>query len=298
MDGSFRISSVHMSEYAKLPLLLPYLHPASYLDDHIFGANFASAGSGALPETRQGTVIDLKTQVSHFKQVSKLLKQKLGDVEAKALLSNAVYIFSIGGNDYSAPFLTTSSTVVLPYRPQQLVDVVIGNITSVIQEIYKEGGRKLGLLNVGPMNCFPIFRMMKNISSLEACQEEEASANARLHRRALPTMLQKLEKQLEGLKYSLTDFYGALVDVMKYPFKYGFLEGEVACCGGGAYRGDNSCGGKRGIEEFELCDNINDYVFFDSSHPTETAAQHFASLMWTGNSDFTHPYNLKQLFNM
>ncbi|XP_028763298.1 GDSL esterase/lipase 5-like [Neltuma alba] len=288
-----------IAKYANLPLLPPYLRTASNDgDDYIYGANFASAGAGALVETRQGTAIDLKTQVSHFKQVGKLLEQKLGDAEAKALLSNAVYIFSIGGNDYSAPFLTTSSTVVLPYPQAQFVDVVIGNISSAIHEIYKEGGRKFGLLNVGPMNCFPIFRMMKNGSSLDACQEEEASGIARLHRKVLPTMLQKLEKQLEGFKYSLTDFYGALVEVMKYPSRYGFKEGEVACCGGGTYRGDYSCGGKRGIEEYELCENVNDYVYFDSIHPSEAAAQHFANLMWAGNNDFTHPYNLKQLFEL
>ncbi|KAF7813983.1 GDSL esterase/lipase 5-like [Senna tora] len=76
----------------------------------------------------------------------------------------------------------------------------------------------------------------------------------------------------------------------------GFEEGEVACCGGGSYRGDYSCGGKRGISEYEICENVSAYVFFDAAHPTQSAAQHFANLMWSGNSDFVHPYNLKQLF--
>jgi hypothetical protein len=45
------------AEYAKLPLITPYLHPGyhSYID----GANFASAGAGALVETAQGLVCDL-----------------------------------------------------------------------------------------------------------------------------------------------------------------------------------------------------------------------------------------------
>ncbi|XP_028763283.1 GDSL esterase/lipase 5-like isoform X2 [Neltuma alba] len=293
-DG--RVIPDFVAEYAKLPLILPYLHPASYLD-YIFGANFASAGSGALVETRQGTVTDLQTQASYFKRVSKLLKKKLGDRGAKAFLARSVYIINAGSNDYGAVLFTNSSTHAIP-NPQGFVDIVIGNISSVIQEIYEEGGRKFGFSNVGPINCFPIARMLVNGSSLDACQEEAASAIARLHNRALPTMLQKLEKQLKGFKYSLTDFYSALVELMKYPSKYGFKEGDVACCGGGAYRGDNSCGGKRGIEDYELCDNVNEHVFFDSVHPTEASAQHFASLMWTGTGNFTHPYNLKQLFGI
>ncbi|KAI9102918.1 hypothetical protein K1719_023357 [Acacia pycnantha] len=293
-DG--RVIPDFIAEYAKLPLLLPYLHPATYEDDYMFGANFASAGAGALVETGQGIVINLKTQASYFKQVSKILRQKLGDEEAKALLARSVYIFDVGGNDYADPFLANSSNVVLPYPPQQFVDVVIGNISSVIQEIYDEGGRKFGLFNVGPLSCFPILRMVKNGSSLHECQEEEASEIARLHRRALPKMLQKLQKELEGFKYALTDYYGALIEVMNYPSKYGFRVGEVACCGGGPYRGDYSCGGKRGIENYDLCENVNDFVYFDSIHPTESGAQHFANLMWGGNGNFTHPYNLKQLF--
>ncbi|KAL2336362.1 hypothetical protein Fmac_010808 [Flemingia macrophylla] len=77
----------------------------------------------------------------------------------------------------------------------------------------------------------------------------------------------------------------------------GFKEGNVACCGGGPYRGDYSCGGKRGIEEYELCNNVNEHVFFDSFHPTESAAEHYAKLMWNGNRDVIDSYNLKQLFH-
>jgi len=72
---------------------------------------------------------------------------------------------------------------------------------------------------------------------------------------------------------------------------------HAACCGGGPYRGDNSCGGKRGIEEYELCNNVNNNVFFDSLHPTEIAAEHFAKLMWSRNGDVNEPYNLKELFH-
>ncbi|XP_061361893.1 GDSL esterase/lipase 5-like [Gastrolobium bilobum] len=293
-DG--RIIPDFIAEYAKLPLIPPYLHPG-YHDEHIYGVNFASAGAGALVETNQGLVIDLTTQANHFTEVSKQIRQKLGDVEAKQLLSRAVYLFSIGGNDYGTHFITNSnSAVVLPYPQQQFVDFVIGNITAVIKGIYNDGGRKFGFVNVGPLNCFPLLRRLVNGTTISACQEEAASALARLHNNAFPKMLQKLEKQLEGFRYSITDFYNALIEVMTNSSNYGFIEGNEACCGGGAYRGDYSCGGKRGIEEYELCNNVNEYVFFDSLHPTERAAEHFAKIMWNGNRD-VEPYNLKHLFH-
>ncbi|XP_061361911.1 GDSL esterase/lipase 5-like [Gastrolobium bilobum] len=290
-DG--RIIPDFIAVYAKLPLIPPYLHPG-YHDEYIYGVNFASAGAGALVETNQGRVIDLKTQALYFAQVSKLFRQKLGVKEVKKLQSRAIYIFSIGINDYVA----YTGNGVLPYTQQEIVDLVIGNITAVIKKIYNEGGRKFGFLNMVPINCIPFLRRFVNGTSIDACLEQEASALARLHNNALSKILQKLEKQLKGFRYSITDFYNALIKVIKYPSEYGFEEGNTACCGGGPYRGDFSCGGKRGIEEYQLCNNVNDYVFFDSVHPTEHAAEHFAKLMWSGNRDVIESYNLKQLFDI
>lgn len=71
----------------------------------------------------------------------------------------------------------------------------------------------------------------------------------------------------------------------------GFKEAESACCGSGPYRGISSCGGKRVMTEFFLCENPSEYLFFDSSHFTEKAYQQFAEHSWNEKS-----YNLKVLF--
>ncbi|KAI4381022.1 hypothetical protein MLD38_007140 [Melastoma candidum] len=56
-DG--RLPSDFIAEFAGLPLILPYLQPGAH--EWRFGANFASAGAGALVGTFQGSVIDLET---------------------------------------------------------------------------------------------------------------------------------------------------------------------------------------------------------------------------------------------
>jgi hypothetical protein len=78
--------------------------------------------------------MDLKTQLSNFKNMEKQLRQKLGASEVKTLLSTAVYMFSIGTNDYLVPF-TSNSTVLQSYSKKEYVKMVIGNITTVIQVI-------------------------------------------------------------------------------------------------------------------------------------------------------------------
>ncbi|GFZ04317.1 GDSL-motif lipase 5 [Actinidia rufa] len=209
-DG--RLIPDFIAEYAKLPLIPAYLKPG----DHQFeyGANFASGGAGALVESHQGFVIDLHTQLSYFKDVVKLLRQKLGDKVAKQLLCNAVYLISIGGNDYLA-----RSSIYQSYPIGEYVELVFGNLSTVIKVItrsrvhglvdscagsdawgiYEEGGRKFGFVNMPPLGCLPNTRTQT-------------------------------------------------------PGSTGFKDGTSACCGSGPLGGVYSCGGMRGIEEYELCE--------------------------------------------
>ncbi|XP_027906488.1 GDSL esterase/lipase 1-like [Vigna unguiculata] len=280
-----------VAELAKLPILPPYLHPGRV--EHVYGVNFASGGAGALRETSQGFVIDLKTQVSYLKDLKNVFSERLGNAVAEEIVSKSVYLISIGSNDYGTLLNPDSDPVFPPGDHQGFVDSVIGNLTDAIKEIYNVGGRKFGFVNVGPIGCVPAIRVLVNNGS--TCLEE-FSAIARQHNTALSEKLLELEKQLKGFKYSVNDFYGALSEVLNNPTKYGFKDPSVGCCGGGAYRGDQSCGGNKGTKEYELCDNVNEHLFFDSNHVTDRASQHFAELIWNGNHSVTTPYNLKQLF--
>ncbi|KAF7843651.1 GDSL esterase/lipase 2-like [Senna tora] len=154
------------------------------------------------------------------------------------------------------------------------------------------GGRKFGFLGLWNSGCLPASRAHSEDGS---CLEE-ASFLTKLHNKQLSLVLQKLEKQLQGFKYSYTNSYDFITHMTHNPSKYGFKEGKMACCGSGAYRGINSCGGKRGIDNYELCENPNEYVFIDYLHLSERANQFFAHQMWSGNLSVTWPHNLRTLF--
>ncbi|XP_025015571.1 GDSL esterase/lipase 1 isoform X2 [Ricinus communis] len=209
-DG--RLISDFLAEYLKLPLILPYLQPGVHQFTN--GVNFASGGAGALVETHEGRVVDLKTQVLYLKNVKKQISKQIGDEETKTLLSKAIYLISIGGNEYLAP-----SHVFKSFSREDYVRMVIGNLTSVIKDIYKIGGRKFVFV--------------------------------------------------------------------------GFKEANVACCGAGLYRGIlSSCGLVKG---YEVCDDVSDYVFFDSVHSTEKTYKQLAKLIWTGGHNVSKPCNLKTM---
>ncbi|KAH7865420.1 hypothetical protein Vadar_006469 [Vaccinium darrowii] len=286
-DG--RLIPDFIAEYAKLPLIPAYLKP----EDHQFeyGANFASGGAGALAETHPGLVIDLKTQLSYFKDVGKLLREKLGKKDAKQLLHNAVYLFSIGGNDYISP-IGTNSSIYYSYSQAEYVDMVIGNLTTVIKEIYGDGGRKFGFVESLPYGYLPNIRTLTSGESIE-----EVTTLAKLHNKALAKTLRKLQAQLKGFKYSNFHLYSSFMERIDNPSEYGFKDAKKACCGSGKLRGVYSCGGKREVKDYSLCNNASEYFFFDSYHPSEKAYRQFAELMWSGTPNITGPHNLKSLFD-
>lgn len=294
-DG--RIIPDFISEYANLGLIPPYMSPRSQRY-YKMGANFASAGAGALLQTFQGSVISLHTQLRYHKKVVNRLRKMYGDTEARNTLSKAVYLFSIGTNDYLNPYMITNSTHFnSSYSNSQLVDIVIGNLTIAIKELHRRGGRKFGFINLGPLGCLPGIRIILNPPSDSGGCIEAASLLAKLHNQALAKLLKRLATQLRGFKYSLYDFNTNLKGRLKHPSKYGYKEGKTACCGTGRFRGTFSCGGKRPVKEFQVCENPEEYVFWDSYHLTERTHKEMAHQMW--NQQPTRgTYNLKTLFQL
>jgi phospholipase/lecithinase/hemolysin len=286
-DG--RLISDFIAEFAKLPLIPPYVRQSAAKYEVKYGVNFASAGAGALVETNRGLARDLNTQLNYFKNVEKKLKRTLRNkAEAKRLLSNAVYLISIGSNDYMS-----NMSIYKYYGKEEYVGMVVGNLTTLIKEIYKMGGRKFGVPKQGLLGCIPAMRMLQ--------PEGDCLAELNLlmvdHNNALSKALEELERRLDGFVYSSHDFYISSGERVKNPAKYGFKEGKVACCGSGSFRGNSSCGGMRGDKVYELCENVNDHLFFDFAHETEKANRQYAELMWSGSPNMTGPYNLKTLFN-
>ncbi|XP_074268276.1 GDSL esterase/lipase 5 [Silene latifolia] len=290
-DG--RLISDFIAERAHLPLIPPYLQPGLHQFSH--GVNFASAGAGALVETFRHSVIDLHMQVRNYKEVAKWYKDKYGDVKARKILRNGVYLFSIGTNDYMSLYLT-NSTLSTIYTKPQYVSMVITNITSVVTEIYKIGGRKFGFLNVPAIGCAPSLRLIANANG-ECLKDVVTYTN--LHNEAIFQALQQLTNKLPGFKFSLYDFYTSTLQRIKHPSKYGYKEAKTACCGTGKYRGVLSCGGKRIVKQYELCKNIDEHLFWDSIHFTQKTYMQIANEMWN-NTNYVHAshgsYTIKDLF--
>ncbi|WCJ42865.1 GDSL lipase [Euphorbia peplus] len=290
-DGYLTID--YIAEYAKLPIIPPFLQPSA---DYKQGANFASGGSGVLPETNQGTVIDLATQLKNFKEVKKSLKEKLGEDEAQEIIEGAVYFISTGSNDYLGGYLG-NPLMQQNYLPEIYVGMVIGNFTGFIEELYEIGARKFAFLSLIPLGCLPVMRALNPKAEEDGCFEG-ASALARAHNNGVECVVRNLEFFLKGFKYCNFNTYDWLLQRISNPSKHGFKDGVNACCGSGPYGGVFSCGGNKKMREYELCENGDDHIWWDSFHPTQKMHQQLAKALWNSTPQIEGgPHcNLQNLF--
>ncbi|KAF8031045.1 hypothetical protein BT93_D0279 [Corymbia citriodora subsp. variegata] len=125
-DGHLIVDFI--AEYANLPLIPPNLQMK---DDEIKGgANFVSAGAGALVDTSEGFVVDLKMQ--QLEQLEKKLTKEMGSEKAERLIKEGVYLISIGSNVYFMP-LFFNLALFQSISVEDYVGMVVGNITSVLK---------------------------------------------------------------------------------------------------------------------------------------------------------------------
>lgn len=90
-------------------------------------------------------------------------------------------------------------------------------LISMYQEIYKKGGRNFGFLSLDPLGCLPFARAF---GQKGRCFED-ITPYVKLHNKALPKLLQKLETTHKGFRYSLSDYNAFLRERINHPSKYG-----------------------------------------------------------------------------
>ena len=72
---------------------------------------------------------------------------------------------------------------------------------------------------MSPLGCLPLARAL--IPGNTGACKQELTTLAILHNKALSEVLQKLENELSGFKYSITDTYTILSERINSPLKYG-----------------------------------------------------------------------------
>ncbi|KAL9325265.1 hypothetical protein ACSQ67_005910 [Phaseolus vulgaris] len=252
-------------------LLPPYLDPNLSDKEIVTGVSFASAGSGFDPLTPTlGNVISVAQQLEYFKEYKKRLEGMLGKQKTENHINNAFFFISAGTNDYVINYFS------VPIRRNYYTPLTYGrfllqHVKDFIQNLWKEGARKIALVGLPPMGCLPLVITLNSHNVLlERGCVEMYSAVARDYNMMLQHELFLLQLNFSdvppGAKISYLDIYGPLDNMIQEHQKLGFDEVDHGCCGSGFIETTFLCNG------FSLvCSDASKFVFWDSIHPTERA---------------------------
>ncbi|VVA29178.1 PREDICTED: GDSL [Prunus dulcis] len=249
------------------PTIPAYLDPMYNISDFATGVCFASAGTGYDNTTSDvARVIPLWKEVEYYEEYQKKLKAYLGNKKAKKLLSDALYLISIGTNDFLENYYT------LPDRQSQFTvkqyeNFLINLAADFVKKLYALGARRMSLAGLPPMGCLPLERTT-NIMGLHACVEERNNVALEFNRK-LKGMVAKLNNQLPGLEAVYVDVYYIFLQIITRPSVFGLEEARVGCCGTGRFEMSFLCNPHNPF----TCQDANKYVFWDAFHPSEKTNQ-------------------------
>ncbi|KAL2483765.1 GDSL esterase/lipase [Forsythia ovata] len=256
-----RIPTDFISEaFGLKPTVPAYLDPAYGIKDFASGVCFASAGTGYDNATsRVLSVIPLWKELEYYKEYKSRLEGYLGKTKANKILTEALYIISMGTNDFLENYY------VLPYRsfefsPKDYQKFLAGIARSFITEIYHLGARKVSLTGLPPMGCLPLERTLHGGICIARYNYVAKEFNKKLK-----ALVETLNDELSGIRLVLSNPYHVLYNIIRDPQSFGFETAATACCGTGRFEMGYLCNEHNPF----TCTDANQYVFWDSFHPTE-----------------------------
>nr|POE75203.1 gdsl esterase/lipase [Quercus suber] len=207
-------------------------------------------------------VIPVWKELEYYKEYQNKLRAYVGKDKANEILSEALYLMSLGTNDflenyYLSPKRQSQFTV------QQYEDFLIGLAENFIKELYSLGVRKISLTGLPPMGCLPLERTI-NILGQNECLEKFNNVALEFNGK-LNGLVKSLNKELPGLRLLSADVYKILDQIIKKPSLYGFDVVGRGCCATGKFELSYLC---NKLSPF-TCSDAKKYVFWDAFHPTE-----------------------------
>lgn len=261
--------------------------------DILWGVNYASAAAGIREETgRQlGGRIPFSGQVNNFRNTVSQVASLLGSQAAAAdHLKKCIYSVGLGSNDYlNNYFMPAYYSSSRQYTPAQFADVLIRQYAQQIRALYNYGARKMALIGVGQIGCSP-NELARFSQDGKTCVKRINDANQLFNDR-LKSLVDNLNKNLPGGKFTYINAYGIFQDLLNKPSSYGFRVTNAGCCGVGRNNGQITC-----LPGQTPCRNRKDHIFWDAFHPTEAANTILGRRSYSAQSPSdAHPYDIRRL---
>ncbi|KAM0857076.1 hypothetical protein ACQ4PT_048713 [Festuca glaucescens] len=260
-----RLVTDFLSEALGLASSVPaYLDGSYTIDQLATGVNFASGGTGMDALTANiASVIPLSQQLEYFKEYKERLKLAKGDALADEIIAEALYVFSIGTNDFMVNYFFMPLRPA-EYTPEEYVAYLVGLAEAAVRDVHELGARKVIFGGIPPFGCVPAMRTLNHDAPGE-CNEEYNRVALR-YNAEIQAAMGRLDGELGGgTRVVYADVYDVPYDIIANPSEYGFENVVQGCCGTGVIETTVLCA----MDAAFTCEDADKYVFFDSVHPSQ-----------------------------
>lgn len=247
------------------PYVPAYLDPAYNISDFATGVCFASAGTGYDNATSDVlSVIPLWKEVEYYKDYQTKLRGYLGVENANTVLSEAVYLISMGTNDFLENYYTLPNRK-SQYNVSQYQDFLVAIAEWLVKDLYALGARKISVGGLPPMGCLPLERTTSFFAGNGDTCKDDYNKVALVFNEKLGGLVKRLNLELLGGKIVFSNPYAIFQQIVRKPSNFGFETAAVACCSTGFFEMGYMC------DQYNpfTCSDANKFVFWDSFHPTE-----------------------------
>nr|CAD1843777.1 unnamed protein product [Ananas comosus var. bracteatus] len=249
-------------------LLPPYLGTYLNPQDLLTGVSFASGGTGFDPLTPKiASVLSMPDQLELFKEYKEKLKSIAGEKRASEIVSQSLYVVCAGSDDVANTYFIT------PFRKTRYdipsyANLLLNSASSFIEDLIGLGARKIGFVGIPPIGCVPSQRTLAGGALRNCAGGHNEIAN--LYNNGLIKEIERINKKHRHNENSTVvyiDIYTILFDMIQRPNHYGFKVSNKGCCGTGDVEVSVLCNGLTST----ICEDVSEYVFWDSYHPTQRA---------------------------
>jgi len=164
-------------------------------------------------------VIPLWKELEYYKDYQKKLRAYVGERKANEIFSEALYLMSLGTNDFLENYYTFP-TRRSQFTVRQYEDFLVGLARNFITKLYHLGGRKISLTGVPPMGCLPLERTT-NIMGQHDCIQEYNKVAVEFNGK-LEGLVSELKRELPELRMLFTrTVYDNVYQIIRNPAAYG-----------------------------------------------------------------------------
>lgn len=163
-------------------------------------------------------MIPLLKELEYFQDYQNKLRAYVGEAKAKEVITEALYIVSLGTNDFLENYY------IFPQRrahlsPTQFQDFLIGLAENFLRKLYNLGARKFSLTGLPPMGCLPLERTT-NFPGHHDCVEEYNNVALEFNGK-LSSLAIRLNRELPGIRILDAEAFKIFDQIIRKPDAYG-----------------------------------------------------------------------------